>query len=46
MVLDDLETLKQIPNVEVGLSITTSDDKLSRFLEVQAPLASARPRQL
>ena len=46
MVLDDLDTLKKIKNVEVGLSITTSDDKLSRFLEVQAPLASARIRTL
>ena len=46
MVLDDLETLKRIKNVEVGLSITTSDDKLSRFLEVQAPSAKARIRTL
>ncbi|WP_272149708.1 SPL family radical SAM protein [Tenacibaculum aiptasiae] len=46
MVLDDLELLKKIPNVEVGISITTTDDKLSRFLEVQAPLASARIRTL
>ncbi|MGB0879233.1 MAG: SPL family radical SAM protein [Polaribacter sp.] len=46
MVLDDLELLKKIPNLEVGLSITTTDDKLSRFLEVQAPLASARLRTL
>ena len=46
MVLDDLELLKKIPNLEVGLSITTTDDKLSRFLEVKAPLASARLRTL
>ncbi len=46
MILDDLELLKTIPNLEVGLSITTTDDKLSRFLEVQAPLASARLRTL
>lgn len=46
MVLDDLETLKQITNSEVGISITTTDDKLSRFLEVKAPLASARLRTL
>ena len=46
MVLDDLELLKKIPNLEVGMSITTTDDKLSRFLEVQAPLASARLRTL
>jgi DNA repair photolyase len=42
MVLDDLEIIKQIKNVEVGLSITSSDDALSRFLEVRAPSASAR----
>jgi len=46
MILDDLELLKTIPNLEVGMSITTTDDKLSRFLEVQAPLASARLRTL
>ena len=46
MILDDLELLKTIPNIEVGMSITTTDDKLSRFLEVQAPLASARLRTL
>ncbi|WP_460218871.1 SPL family radical SAM protein [Psychroserpens sp. MEBiC05023] len=46
MILDDLELLKKIPNLEVGMSITTTDDKLSRFLEVKAPLASSRLRTL
>ena len=46
MVLDDLPTLEVIPNVEVGITITSSDDKLSRFLEVAAPSASARLRTL
>ena len=46
MVLDDVETLKLIPQSEVGISITTTDDKLSRFLEVRAPLASARIKTL
>lgn len=46
MILDDIALLKQIPNLEVGLSITTTDDQLSRFLEVKAPLASARLRTL
>ena len=46
MILDDLELLKQLSNVEIGLSITTTDDKMSRYLEVQAPLASARLRTL
>ncbi|MGR5236234.1 spore photoproduct lyase family protein [Vibrio alfacsensis] len=46
MVYDDVELLKKIPNAEVGISITTTDDKLSRFLEVQAPSASARLKTL
>lgn len=46
MVLKDVDVLQRITNVEVGLSITTSDDQLSRFLEVQAPAASARIRTL
>lgn len=46
MILDDLKLLKKIPNLEVGMSITTTDDQLSRFLEVKAPLASARLRTL
>lgn len=41
-VLDDLETLKQIDQAEVGISIATSDDSLSRKLDAMAPLAHAR----
>ncbi|NOD85565.1 spore photoproduct lyase family protein [Ruegeria sp. HKCCD6119] len=41
-VLDDLEALKRIKYAEVGLSITTSDDKLSRQLDAMAPLTHAR----
>lgn len=41
-VLDDLSLLKRIPKAEVGLSITTSDDTLSRELDAKAPLAHAR----
>lgn len=41
-VMDDVETLKRIKNAEVGLSITTSDDKLSRQLDAKAPLSHAR----
>lgn len=46
LILKDLEILKKIPNVEVGITITTSDDKLSRFLEVRAPSASTRLKTL
>ena len=46
MVLKDLDVLQQIKNVEIGLSITTSDDNLSRFLEVKAPSAQARIKTL
>lgn len=42
MVLRDVDLLKELPNVDVGMTITTTDDKLSRFLEVTAPLASRR----
>lgn len=41
LVLRDIDILKDL-NVEVGLTITTTDDKLSRFLEVAAPSASRR----
>ena len=46
LILKDLDILKKLPNVEVGITITTSDDKLSRFLEVQAPSASIRLKTL
>jgi len=42
LVMRDIDLLKQLPNINVGITITTTDDKLSRFLEVTAPLASSR----
>ena len=42
MVLRDIDVLKKIPNAEVGMTVTTTNDKVSRFLEVRAPPASAR----
>ncbi len=42
LVLRDIDLLKQLPCVDVGVTITTTDDKLSRFLELRAPLASKR----
>ena len=46
MVLDDVNTLNQIPKAEVGISIATSDDALSRKLDAMAPLARARLKTL
>src|SRR5262249_50251617 len=42
LVLEDIDLLRQLPLAEVGMTITTTDDKLSRFMEVRAPLASRR----
>ena len=46
MVPRDVDLLRQLPRAEVGLTVTTTDDRLSRFLEVRAPLASRRLRTL
>lgn len=46
LILKDLAILRQIPNIEVGITITTSDDTLSRFLEVEAPSTSSRLKAL
>ena len=42
LVLEDVDLLRQLKAAEVGMTITTTDDKLSRFMEVRAPLASRR----
>ena len=42
LILRDLDLLQQIPQAEIGLTITTTDDAISRFLEVKAPSASSR----
>lgn len=42
MVVRDIDLLKQIPDAEVGITVTTADDELSRFLEVRATTASER----
>jgi len=46
MVLRDVDLLRRIPRADVDLTITTTNDRLSRFLEVRAPLASRRLRAL
>jgi DNA repair photolyase len=42
----DVDALRQLPQVEVGLTVTTTDDQLSRLLEVRAPRASRHLRTL
>jgi DNA repair photolyase len=42
LVLRDLDVLGALPLVEIGLTVTTTDDRLGRFLEVRAPRASRR----
>lgn len=42
LVLRDADLLAAIPRAHVGLTVTTTDDRLSRFLEVRAPLGSRR----
>jgi DNA repair photolyase len=42
LVLRDLDVLRALPRAEVGLTVTTTDDRLGRFLEVRAPRATRR----
>jgi DNA repair photolyase len=42
LVLRDVDLLAAIPRANVGMTVTTTDDRLSRFLELRAPLASRR----
>lgn len=46
LALRDVDVIKELNHAEVGITITTSDDNLSRSLEVRAPAASARLRAL
>ncbi len=46
LVLRDMDIIKRIPDAEVGMTITTTDDRLSRFLEVRATASSARLQAL
>lgn len=46
LVLRDVDLLRRLPRAEVGLTVTTTDDKISRFLEVRAPVASQRLKAL
>jgi len=42
LVVRDIDILQQLKSCEVGLTITTTDDRICRELEARAPLASAR----
>jgi len=42
MVLRDIDVLKRIPDVSVGMTVTTTDDELSRLIEVRATSPSMR----
>ncbi|MDX3638197.1 SPL family radical SAM protein [Streptomyces sp. MB09-02B] len=46
LVTRDVDLLTALPDAEVGLTVTTTDDTVSRWLEVRAPLASRRLRTL
>ena len=42
----DIDILKRLKHVTIGFTVTTLDDKVSRFLEVKAPPVSSRIRAL
>lgn len=46
LVLRDADLLRRLPRAEVGMTVTTTDDKISRFLELRAPVASRRLQTL
>jgi DNA repair photolyase len=40
LVTRDIDLLSGLPRVEVGMTVTTTEDRVSRWLEVRAPSAS------
>lgn len=46
LVTKDIDVLKRLKDIAVGFTVTTLDDKVSRFLEVMAPPVSARIQAL
>lgn len=46
LVTRDIDIIKKIQNIAVGLTITTTDDKVGRLLEGNAPPASLRLKAL
>jgi DNA repair photolyase len=46
LITRDIDVLKKLKDVAVGFTVTTLDDKVSRFLETKAPPVSARIQAL
>ena len=46
LVLRDIDLLKKLPRVEVGMTITSTDDAISRYFEQRAPSVSSRLKAL
>ncbi|MDP9164805.1 MAG: radical SAM protein [Actinomycetota bacterium] len=46
LVTRDIDVLKRLRSPEVGLTVTTTDDEISSWLEMRAPKASARIKAL
>ena len=46
LVLRDVDVIGALRNKEVGITITTTDDTIGRFMEAHAPLASDRLKAL
>lgn len=42
LVTRDIDVLSDIPRCEVGMTVTTTDDRISKWLEERAPVASKR----
>ena len=42
LITRDIDLFKQLKDVSIGFTVTTLDDKVSRFLEVEAPPVSDR----
>lgn len=46
LVIKDLDILRKLKNVSIGFTVTTLNDKVSKFLEVKAPPVSSRIQAL
>lgn len=46
LVVRDIDLLTRLPSIDIGMTVTTTDDRISRWLEVRAPKASHRLKTL